>query len=526
MKRFFPILCLLVVLLAGVARAGTIVTATVTVTNTAGTTNGQTITVNGDLRTWTNSVPFPSSQILTNNSIGGCATNLYLAAAAYPFVNLSLAQLTNGITLLTAPNAGVTVTLSPGWGLVVYSTNQLQTAITLRLPITVEISTVQTNLATQIAQALESCTYGLSSNAPFFTNITLLIEQATLTISGNRVFTGTNIYTNVYSIWYGGTISNALAISGTVARLTNGLWFAATLSSPIMTNGVNYGNAFSSPGSGGFSEQFGAFSSASGFLSSAFGNSAFAIFASATAIGAGSQATNFQSTALGSGALSGGSSSIALGASSTALGSNAVAVGNSAQANGTNSTALGTLTSASGLNSTAVGDAATAAFDNSTAIGQGATTTAANQNVIGNSSQSTIIPGGLQAGTISNAVFGSTNNFPKGSDIAFGRFALSSIANGNNAGVVVGTNVFAEISGPTGVFTINGIAGGRDGKAVILLNRTTQNMTIAHDSGVDPTAANRIYCLTAADKTITGNSAALLIYSSNVSRWIVLNFSQ
>src|SRR6266699_2298089 len=98
MKRFLAIVAGLLWLVLP-ASALNIITATVTVTNVAGTTNGQTITVNGNTRTWTNSVSFPATQILTNNTIGGAATNLYNAAAAAPFINLSLGQLTNGITL-------------------------------------------------------------------------------------------------------------------------------------------------------------------------------------------------------------------------------------------------------------------------------------------------------------------------------------------------------------------------------------------------------------------------------------------
>ena len=40
-----------------------------------------------------------------------------------------------------------------------------------------------------------------------------------------------------------------------------------------------------------------------------------------------------------------------------------------------------------------------------------------------------------------------TNAFLPGSDIAFSRYAVTSLANGNNAAVPTGTNVFVEISG-------------------------------------------------------------------------------
>ena len=137
----------------------------------------------------------------------------------------------------------------------------------------------------------------------------------------------------------------------------------------------------------------------------------------------------------------------------------------------------------------------------------------------------------LTVGTISNATllqttFSSTNLFPAGSDISFGRKANSSLANGNNAGVLIGTNVFVEVSGPTATFTICGLDGApnRDGKLAIVLNQTGYDMTVAHQYGVEPTAANRIIALTGADRTTTGNGAAIFLYSAAAARWILISF--
>ena len=107
--------------------------------------------------------------------------------------------------------------------------------------------------------------------------------------------------------------------------------------------------------------------------------------------------------------------------------------------------------------------------------------------------------------------------------IKFIRKANSGLANGNNAAVDISTNSFVEVSGPSAAFAINGIANGSDGRFLILVNQTGQDMTVAHDSGVDPTAANRIYSMTGADRATTGNGAAILIYSAAASRWILLH---
>lgn len=195
-----------------------------------------------------------------------------------------------------------------------------------------------------------------------------------------------------------------------------------------------------------------------------------------------------------------------MGQSSTAIGKSATAI-----ANGT--TALGAQTLVD------------TTHNNSTAVGISSTTTTSNQVRLGTSSEYVSIPGGLKVdGIITNAVFGNTNSFPAGSDISFGRYPITSLANGNNAGIIVGTNVFIEVSGPSAAFAICGIGGGRDGKLIYIVNQTGFDMTISHQSGVDATAANRIITMTGADRATTGNGTATLIYSASASRWLLLNF--
>lgn len=99
---------------------------------------------------------------------------------------------------------------------------------------------------------------------------------------------------------------------------------------------------------------------------------------------------------------------------------------------------------------------------------------------------------------------------------------LSTLATGNNAGVDAGTSVNIRIaSGPGGAFTINGITGGFAGRPITFFNRTGFNMTFANDSGVDPVATNRIYTLTGADISTTGDGAIKVVYSVSDLRWLV-----
>jgi hypothetical protein len=484
------------------AASSTIITATITVTN-APTMNGMTLTVNGDVRTWTNSIWSPASQIMTNLTIAGSGTNLFNAIADSPFLNLSIGQLanTNGVSLQTvAPNGPLSASLTGNWGFIVLSTNTLTTAQIVRVPISVESSANQISIASMLVQALELSTYALSATATALSNYASLTQAQTIT--GQK------------------TLISPIE--------TNDVHLNSFLASPILTNGFNYGTAFTSPGAYGQSEQFGAGALATSNGASAFGSTSWAAGKYATALGQSAVAAGDYSSAVGDSALASAYRSIGIGVSSRAQGNNSVALGNQSTAFGNYSVAIGdSSTAANALNATALGQGSTAGYQNSTALGQGVSTTTSNQVMLGQSSQVVAVPGSFQVGgSVNNLTVSGTNNYPAGSDLAFGRYALSTLANGNNAGVVIGTNVFADISGPTGVFTVNGIAGGRDGKFVILSNRTGQNMTIANDSGVEPLSANRIYNASGADKTVNGNSSALLIYNGSLAHWLVLTFTQ
>ena len=56
---------------------------------------------------------------------------------------------------------------------------------------------------------------------------------------------------------------------------------------------------------------------------------------------------------------------------------------------------------------------------------------------------------------------------------------------------------FFTITGPTGAFTITGLAGGYSGRLVTIYNPTSQVMTIGNNR--TSTAANQIITLTGAD---------------------------
>lgn len=534
------------------------ITASITVTNL--TTNGMTFTVNGNVRTFTTNVTVSSTQVLTNSDATGCGskTNLFtqISLNLFSFVTPTSTG-SNTFQLQGACGSALIVTASAGWASVSYSTQTCTTATSVISPFSAYPAVnTRTNTASQLVTDLNNYdTNAISQSAPIAGQ--LLGTSNTQTIYGAKDFNNTNSF-------FRGRIVQPISETN---FLWGGFWQSGFFASPTTTNLVNYGSAFRSPGSAPSSEQIGAAASATGESSLAFGPVAIASGENSISIGAGSIATTDGDIAIGPSAFA---------YFGLAVGPGTIATNNSA--------AFGIGARATGLNSMALASSATASHSNSIAMGVNAATTASNQIMLGAPGISTVVQndltvqtnatvggnlvvggnasiggtltnlsalnatvatnltvgvtntvgdlqvntnanvaGVLTAGVASAFTFSNKNNFPAGSDIAFGRFPISSLASGNNAAVPVGTNVLVEVSGPSAAFNINGIANGRDGKLLVLLNLSGQVMTIANESGTDPVAANRIRTLTGADLATFTNSICTLIYNASVSRWILLS---
>jgi hypothetical protein len=412
------------------------ITALVTITN-APTTNGMTFLVNSDTRTWTNSVFNTATQILTNDSVNGIATNLFNHLAATPPLNVSVSMTdTNVVRLAGRTGSALSVTGVTNYFSVTYSTQTVASAYDVIVPYTSFPSSQRQTITEGLVDWLNLASgKALFENSASVSNLVGLTNSQT--ISGPKTFSSTT------GIWYG-IVSNSPAVSGTLYALTNGTLYNVSLVGAVanfsaymrIASGSNPQLDFANTSSA----QTNTIYSADGFefYLNNFAGADFIIRSNqVTAAGNFTAATNI----------------------STELGS---FYGN-----------------ASGLTN----------LDSSTGIR-----------------------------------YNAKNTFPSGSDIAFNRYALTSLANGNNAAVPLGTNVFVQVSGPSAAFTLNGLDAqpNRDGALRIVVNLTGQNMTIAHDSGVDPTAANRIYTMTGADVATTGNGTAMFIYSASASRWICL----
>jgi hypothetical protein len=99
----------------------------------------------------------------------------------------------------------------------------------------------------------------------------------------------------------------------------------------------------------------------------------------------------------------------------------------------------------------------------------------------------------------------------------------TALANGNNNDITCGGRSFVKITGPTGAFSITGVANGFDGKRLVIYNSVAQNMTIEYDDA-NSVAANRIITMTGADLVSTAAASVELIYDADASRWIVIGW--
>lgn len=129
------------------------ITLTLTITNTP--TDGNTFSLNSDVRTWADGVIDPGIQIEEPASIGEAATNLFLQVAANPFSRVVPKWIdTNEVQFIGATSLAMAGSLSGSWGTIAYSTNTVTQLTTLRVPMSGLPNNIRTNEATLIVTAL------------------------------------------------------------------------------------------------------------------------------------------------------------------------------------------------------------------------------------------------------------------------------------------------------------------------------------------------------------------------------------
>jgi len=521
MNRLLAIVFLLVCCLS--ASAVELVTATISITNTP-TTNAQTLTVNGSTRTWTNSASgSPSTLIPVTNSPASSASVLLNHLTQYPFNagHYESQTATTNVTIRGRVGEVMTVTVAGGWAEISYITNTVQSPTFLvRIPISVETPTNGTNIASGLVDAIGNyATNSVRTNSVGLSNYITKGASPTQTVASPMV------------LW---------SFRGTNTGLIGGTYTSPTLINPASTNLINYGNAIRSEGAGGNSFQIGSNaqalsiqtiaignnSIATGTLAMAIGIAAVATNQSSMAVGNGARATTNNATAIGQGAIASGNGAVAIGLP-TASADSSVAIGTQdSLASGYAAIAIGATAVATAHSSIAIGNTAAATFSNSVAIGSQAATTTTNQVMAGTSSHTVVVPGLLAiSGTQTNTTFRGTNVLNGRLD--FTSRANAGLANGNNAAVVLGTNVYIRLSGATTIGVVCGFAAEQDGSWHIVEISGAITNTIANQSGVDPTAANRIVTGTGADISFTNSPTIIqVIYNAADSRWKLMGLNR
>jgi hypothetical protein len=489
-------LLLSLLLLAAVLPAGASdwITATIHVSTNVPNGNTNSITINGDTRTFTNTPSSsPANLIQQTNTVEKTATNILNHLTAYPVTaGFYLSQTTStNVTVRGLVGGAMVVTLDGFWGHVTYSTQTVQTpTIVVRVPVSNEAATNRVTIANGLSQAISDyATTPQATNAVAMSNYlskgASVLQQILSTIQFNN-----NVGFARAQLTNGNFVNSTN--EGYVVTFKNGMWTNGILNRPTTTNLVNRGEAISSPGTNGVgSEQFGTGARATNEAALAVGNAAVALGPFSTATGNDSSASGYGDSAFGYAAVVSGGNGVAIGAGSVVT--------------GTNGAALGTL--------------ATVTHADSTAIGTGAESTETNQVVLGNATQTVSIPGVIVGPTQTNSTFRGTNVF--NGRVDFTSRANSSLANGNNSGVILGTNTYVRLSGPSAAYVLNGIAAEQDGSwHIIEAENPVNSLTIAHQSGTDPTAGNRIVTGTGADVVLTNNPAIFeAIYNASAARW-------
>jgi hypothetical protein len=101
--------------------------------------------------------------------------------------------------------------------------------------------------------------------------------------------------------------------------------------------------------------------------------------------------------------------------------------------------------------------------------------------------------------------------------------AILAVVAGDNNNVVCSNDFMTISADPGAAFTLTGIAGGADGRRLVIYNATARNMTISNENA-GSLAANRILSLGGASAT-TGPGVVELIYSASATRWILISLN-
>lgn len=436
------------------------ITASITITNA--TFNGFTFTVNGDTRTFTNNVVNSATQVFTNADATGCGskTNLLQQIYSTPFAQTRTVDTgSNSLDLVGNANLAMAVTVTAGYASVSYTTQTVALLIALEGPVSAfPTAAGRTNIASDTVGAI---------NAPENTN-----AISTGSVAASLIMAAISNKTDIN----GGATTNQFAKSMTASNLTaNGTSVIAGTSRWFTTNGL-----------GAFFPLFFDWNSSGSDAGVLNHSSSVWSFAHTNSSGSsGFLAMNYDGLTKNANVASTSANLANIGFQwllYSYTGSQLAFM----QLNTNGLWATNFMGEGSGLYDTTATNLTGPGLILSTNIAFGVMLDPANQSR-------------------TNGVFCGTNNFPANSDIAFAEKSITTLTSGGNADLQIGTNENIFVSGPSGAFTIYGIANGRAGKIISIENKTGHSMTLADQSGLETTPANRIRTGSGTDRVNANN---------------------
>jgi hypothetical protein len=230
-------------------------------------------------------------------------------------------------------------------------------------------------------------------------------------------------------------------------------------------------------------------------------------------LGVSSTSSGISSMALGTGATATNDDALAIGPTSLVLRDGGIAIGREAQAEN---------------HAIAIGITAMATNAFATAIGDASYTTADYQVKLGGDDQHVVLGMEMRGARLTNSTF-------RGTNVLNGRLdytsrADSTLVNGANASIVLGTNVFVRLSGPTTVAGLSGFTSEQDGSFHIVqisgaITNVIVNEANSTDIATDGVPGNRIVTGTGANIYLTNHpSVFAVIYDATAARWKVLSW--
>jgi len=480
MRRLTTLLCALALASLTVSATTSRVSGTLTVTNVPSA--GDTIQVNSSaVRYWVAALGVPSTNIVIGSDEGYCATNVLAHAGLYPWGGgVWTAQSDTNVLQFTAlPGEALTITVGGTWGSLVMSTQSVVTTKGVVVPFSaISGVSVRTNIADQLTSDLEDY-----SNVSFSTGTTLLSQY--LDLSTSQTVSGAKGITNVASSFAGTILDGSTLAKTDIDYATNAVGIHFYDDTPARRFAI-------APNPDGHPSIYNIASSEASGLA-----------------GIPANYTPNDETILN--ALIGDYRYGQLSEDNTWLGVNQfTTITNSTLVDVTITNALisgeigyillGTLESVD-LQDAAIYDA------------------------ISISGYVDLLHDGSWTNAALTTV--TTTNLTVEDDLMLPRTDVTSLTTGDNAACAFSDAVYVRISsGPTGDFTIHGIAGGTDGRVIVVQNDLGYHMTLADESGIDATPANRIQTQTDEDVTLELRGIVTLIYDGSASRWVLLSTSE